>query len=77
MRKLDCLLINAQNRAIKMKENVKEFFTSEKGISNVVATIILLLIVVILIGIFWDRLQTWLSGLMGQIFDTEIKGDKL
>lgn len=68
MRKLDYFLIAAQNRALKVKEDIKNFYTGEEGVSNVVATIIILLIVVLLIGIFWGRLQTWLEGLMDQIF---------
>lgn len=72
---VDMCLINAQTRMIKAKENVKEFFTSERGVSNVVATIIILLIVVLIIGVFWDRLQVWLDGMMDTIFGTTPKVD--
>ena len=42
-----------------------------------VATIIILLIVVLLIGVFWDRLQEWLSGIMDQIFGSSFTADGL
>lgn len=69
---LDRLVISAQNRMVRAQEEIKEFMTSERGVSNVVATIIILLIVVLIIGIFWDKLQTWLKGMMDTIFGTEI-----
>ena len=69
---LDSLVISAQNKMRRAQEEIKEFMTSERGVSNVVATIIILLIVVLIIGIFWDKLQTWLKGMMDTIFATEI-----
>ena len=77
MNKLDRLYISMQTKMARAKEGIKDFFTSEKGVSNVVATIILLLIVVLIIVIFWDKLQVWLKGMMDRIFATEIKDDKL
>ncbi len=77
MNMVDNFVIAAQNGAYKAKKGVKNFFTSEKGVSNIVATIIILLIVVIIIGVFWDSLQTWLNGMMQQIFGTEIKDNSL
>lgn len=69
MNTLDKLYLGAQIRAGIMKENFKKFMAEEHGVSNIVATIILLLIVVLLIGIFWNKLQVWLNTLMGKIFD--------
>ena len=75
MNTLDKVYLGTKIKAIKMKEKasegLKRFFSEEKGVSNVVATIILLLIVVLLIGAFWDRLQTWLDGLLDDIFGTK------
>lgn len=77
MHTLDMWFINARTRMIKTQERVKEFFESEKGVSNVVATIIILLIVVLVIGVFWDRLQVWLDGMMNTIFGTTPSVDKM
>lgn len=78
---LDSMVINAQCGMAKAKERVREgfreFWSAEKGVSNVVATIIILLIVVLLIGVFWDRLQIWLAAMMEQIFGYQPKADKL
>ncbi len=77
MNALDSLYIGAGIKMRMWKENVKEFFQSEKGVSNVVATIIILLIVVLIIAVFWDRLSTWLTGIMNNIFNEDLpaKGD--
>lgn len=77
MSKLDCLYISMQNKMARAKEGIKDFFTSEKGVSNVVATIIILLIVVLIIVVFWDKLQEWLNGMMQTIFGTELDNNKL
>ena len=81
MQYLDRMYIAASIKAAafrdKMIAGIKDFYDSEDGVSNVVATIIILLIVVILIGVFWDRLSEWISGIMDQIFGSDIpsKGD--
>lgn len=77
MSTLDNMIIAGRCRMTKAKENFKEFWSSEKGVSNVVATIIILLIVVLLIGFFWDKLQVWLDGMMDTIFGTEFNSDGL
>lgn len=68
MRTLDKLYISAAYRMKRAMEEIKEFCLSEDGVSNVVATIIILLIVVILIGAFWERLSKWVTDIMNQIF---------
>ena len=73
----DYLVISAQNRMAKAKENFRNFMSSERGVSNVVATIIILLIVVLLIGVFWERLQKFLKGIMDTIFSSEFTADGL
>ena len=73
MSTLDNMIIAGRCRMAKAKENFKEFWSSEKGVSNVVATIIILLIVVLIIGVFWDKLKVWLDGMMAQIFDTSFE----
>ena len=67
---LDHLCICVMLWGMKTRDNVKDFLKSQDGVSNVVATIIILLIVVLLIGVFWERLQEWLSGIMEIIFGT-------
>ena len=76
MRKLDTLFIKTQTNMKNAKEHVKEFFKSEKGVSPLVATIIILLLVVLIAGVFWEQLKTWLDGMMDQIFGTSFDYDK-
>ncbi len=70
MNALDKLVISAKLKAASAKDSMKEFLSSEKGVSNVVATIIILLITVLLIVIFWGRLKEWLGDIMDTIFDS-------
>ena len=67
MNVLDNMAISAKVYMWKCKENIKNFFAEEHGVSNVVATIILVLIVVLLIAAFWDSLQTLMSELWVKI----------
>lgn len=66
---LDNMTIRATGYMWKCKENIKRFFAEEHGVSNVVATIILVLIVVLIIGVFWENLSEWLNDMMEQIFN--------
>ncbi len=77
MNMLDRLYIRAQLGLLRAKAGVKNFFASQDGVSNVVATIIILLIVVLLIGVFWKQLQTWVKGLMDQIFGSSFDASGL
>ena len=70
MQMLDSLCIGAMVRMTAMKDKAKDFVKSQDGVSNVVATIIILLLVVMLIAVFWENLQEWISGMMDQIFGT-------
>ena len=77
MKYLDNLYMQGLLLAAKGRDKTKVFLASQDGVSNVVATIIILLIVVLLIGVFWDRLQEWLSGIMDQIFGSSFTADGL
>ena len=56
MKMLDSLCIGAMVRMTAMKDKAKDFVKSQDGVSNVVATIIILLLVVMLIAVFWENL---------------------
>ena len=68
MNRLDDACIWAKVRLYKAKESVKEFFSNQDGVSNVVATIVVLLITILLIAAFWEQLSKWINGIMSQIF---------
>ncbi|MDO4295489.1 MAG: hypothetical protein Q4D90_04940 [bacterium] len=71
MSMLDSFLICTMTWAGKLKDDVKEFWESEDGISGPVAAIILLLIAVLLIAAFWNQLKPWVADMMSRIFGTE------
>ena len=73
MNALDKYYIAASCRMHKVKESFEEFWKNQSGVSNVVATIILLLVVVLLIGAFWGQLKDWAQKLMTDVFSENSK----
>lgn len=50
------------NMKIRMQKFVDEFLNGEQGVSAFVATILLIVIVVALCAIFWDKIYKWFDG---------------
>ena len=69
---LDKICINAMLRANVAKDKLESFLEEQDGVSNVVATLLILVIVVTLVTTFWGRLQEWTNKLMDIIFKTTI-----
>lgn len=61
---IDVALISMKNR---MKRFTEEFVKNQSGVSNFVATIILILIVVLLCVIFWGYIQKWFNQIWERI----------
>lgn len=72
MKMLDKICINAMLRANVAKDKMESFLEKQDGVSNVVATLLILVIVVTLVTTFWGRLQEWTNKLMDIIFKTTI-----
>ena len=72
MKMLDKICINAMLRANVAKDKLESFLEEQVGVSNVVATLLILVIVVTLVTTFWGRLQEWTNKLMDIIFKTTI-----
>ena len=72
MKMLDKICINAMLRANVAKDKLESFLEEQDGVSNVVATLLILVIVVTLVTTFWGRLSEWAIGLMDIIFKTKI-----
>ena len=72
MKMLDKICINAMLRANVAKDKLESFLEEQDGVSNVVATLLILVIVVTLVTTFWGRLSEWANGLMDTIFNTSI-----
>lgn len=68
MKTMDKWFIKAQTKMLKAEERVKKFFTSERGISNIAATVLLLSVVVLVVSLFWGQLKQWLTDMMNDIF---------
>lgn len=52
---------------IRMDKFISEFKKEERGVSNFVATIILILIVVLLCALFYDKIKEWFETLWARI----------
>ena len=72
MKMLDKICINAMLRANVAKDKLESFLEEQDGVSNVVATLLILVIVVTLVTTSWVRLQEWTNKLMDIIFKTTI-----
>lgn len=72
MKMLDKICISAMLRANAVKDKMESFLEEQDGVSNVVATLLILVIVVTLVTTFWGRLSGWANGLMDTIFNTSI-----
>ena len=72
MEMLDKICINAMLRANVAKDKLESFLEEQDGVSNVVATLLILVIVVTLVTTFWGRLQEWTNKLMDIILKTTI-----
>ena len=72
MKMLDKICMNAMLRANVAKDKLESFLEEQDGVSNVVATLLILVIVVTLVTTFWGRLQEWTNKLMDIIFKTTI-----
>ena len=55
---------------ITMCNFVEELRDDERGVSNIVATVILILIVVLLAALFWDKLKSYFDTLWGRVEET-------
>ena len=62
MKMLDKICINAMLRANVAKDKLESFLEEQDGVSNVVATLLILVIVVTLVTTFWGRLSEWANG---------------
>ncbi len=56
LRTLDRLCIGAKLRMYQFCNNLRK---DESGVAAIVATVLLILVVVLLVGIFWDNLKAW------------------
>ncbi len=55
---------------LTMNNFVDELRSDERGVSNIVATVILILIVVLLAALFWTNLQTYFTDLWNRVTST-------
>ncbi len=63
--------ISMNTGIMNFKENLKK---DESGVSAIVATILILLIVVLMAAVFYDTISKWFKEMMAKIFDTADPG---
>ena len=69
MELLNRLYISAQ---IRMRNFAEEFKGDEKGVSSIIATVLLILIVLLLVSVFWKNLQNWFNTLWKNVTSTTL-----
>lgn len=70
LRTLDRLCIGAKLKMYQFCNNLRK---DESGVAAIVATVLLILIVVLLVGIFWDKLKVWFD----EIWERITKGSQI
>ena len=70
LRTLDRLCIGAKLKMYQFCNNLRK---DESGVAAIVATVLLILVVVLLVGIFWDNLQKWFA----EIWEKIMKGSQI
>ncbi len=63
--------VNVASNLERAREEVKEFFSDENGLSGVVVAVILILVAVLLLMTFKDNITKLLDNLWDQIFESE------
>lgn len=60
---------------LRINNAVKEFAADNRGVSGIVAAVILVLIALLLAALFWGKLQEWFNTTWGNVTNTtnEIK----
>lgn len=71
MRTLDGLCIQAMGKVNLYRDKLYDFWKKQDGVSNVVATIIILSIVVAMMAFFNERLQRWVKEMIDAIFKSD------
>lgn len=68
-------MMNWMNRTylgakIKLSDLMNEMREEEAGVSSLVATVLLILMVVVLAALFWEQISGWFVETMEKIFKT-------
>ncbi len=59
---------------IKAECFMQDLKNDERGVGPLVATILIMLIVVLMVAVFWEKISTWFSEMMDKIFNTGSAG---
>ncbi len=57
---LNSMVLGAKVRMLKAKEALKNVMTEEKGVSNIVATVLIIIVAIALVALLWGLLQDWI-----------------
>ena len=68
---LNSAVIGAKIRMIKAKERFNEFMAAQDGVSNVVSTILIILVVIAAVAVLWNFLGPWIKSQLGKLNDVE------
>ena len=66
LKTLDRFYIGAK---IRMANFADQFKKDETGVSSIVATVLLILIVVLLAALFWDKISQWFNDTWDNLCD--------
>ena len=66
---LNSVVLGAKARIMKAKEQMKNLMAEEKGVSNIVATVLIIIVSIALVALMWTLLDEWIIGVFEELFN--------
>jgi len=58
---LNSMILGVKTRMMKAKEEMKNLIVEEKGVSNIVATVLIIIVAIALVAAIWAFLGDWIE----------------
>ena len=66
---LNSMVLGAKARMLKAKEEMKNVMAEEKGVSNIVATVLIIIVSIALVALIWSFLDEWIIEVFEELLD--------
>ena len=63
------MVLGAKARMLKAKEEMKNVMAEEKGVSNIVATVLIIIVSIALVALIWSFLDEWIIEVFEELLD--------
>lgn len=66
---INSMVLGAKARMLKAKEEMKNVMAEEKGVSNIVATVLIIIVSIALVALIWSFLDEWIIEVFEELLD--------